>query len=1092
MHGAEYDKPEKPSAPAAVVRPPSLAMSLPLPPTVAMNPLTRADLARARGRAGVEAVGVHRRLPSAVATLSEESGGNRTSVAGAWERTAAGPLWRLHVISREAFAMRLHFHDFQVGAGQVWIHSSDGQVAGPYTGTGLFENGDFWSDLIFGQAATIEYQPAEGESAGLAVPFELREISHIWGDPRGSAFAPPTNDPGATRLQELNGAIDSAAPRSSLESAPSVEQEAACHLDVTCSPDWAQTARGVGMILFERDGFSITCSGSLLNTRSGSFDPFFLTAGHCLNTEASARTVLSFWGFQTSTCDAPPPELRDVERTTGGARLLSTVGEYGDPKGDMTFLELIGELPGDVFFLGWDPSPQPFGSRVIGIHHPQGAHKRITGGQIVPDRIFGTNAATYAMVNETQGRTEGGSSGSALFSEPGVVVGALSFGLKIDDVCSVDPSPAGYTHFSAIFPHIRQYLDGGGSTLPPVVEPPTVILPGQPERFSLGPVDRATLFNGPDSFVLEIPEDAVRVTLTLRSDDPTVDADLFARFGADVEQVSPTQFAANASSQGTDGNEQIVFDASSDSPLRAGVLYATIRVFSAGAVSSGTITAEIELTPPPPLPEPSELVPGQPATFDLPPIPGPLLFTGGPFRIEVPEGASQLDVQVKTFTAGVDVDLHVSRDAAPSVEDGAIVSDFRSVNLTGEELVTITPENGLAPGVYFATLAVWTENARATGEIRADVLLGPGPGAEGATVLSAGQPEPFTLEIVATPTFFGSQLFAIDAPPGADRLVVELETDTPGADLDLYVRLGQAPVVQDRRVVANYVSEGLTGAETIVIDGSSDPPLQAGRYFIGLTLFTTGVEATGRLTARVEAGPPAVELGAVANAASFERDVVAPGQIVSLFGQQLGPATGMQPGLDASGRVPTFVGGTIVLFGGVPAPLFFVQSGQINAQVPYAVAGRGLIDVVVVVNGVATNVQQVRVQAAAPGLFEFADDSNRAIVLNSDGSLNSPSNPARRGDFVTLYATGGGLTNGPNLEGAPAPSNPLALTRLPVTVRFGNVDQSPFFAGLAPSFAGLLQINVFVPENAPTGAATPMTLFVGEFASLEQPTIAIQ
>ncbi len=74
----------------------------------------------------------------------------------------------------------------------------------------------------------------------------------------------------------------------------------------------------------------------------------------------------------------------------------------------------------------------------------------------------------------------------------------------------------------------------------------------------------------------------------------------------------------------------------------------------------------------------------------------------------------------------------------------------------------------------------------------------------------------------------------------------------------------------------------------------------------------------------------------------------------------------------------------------------------------------------------------------------------------------------------------------------PAPSNPFALTQLPVRVRFGGVEQAPFFAGLAPGFAGLLQINIFVPENAPAGSAVPLSLFVGEFAGGRQPTMAIQ
>ncbi|MEQ9057743.1 MAG: hypothetical protein RLO38_23915, partial [Roseovarius confluentis] len=235
-------------------------------------------------------------------------------------------------------------------------------------------------------------------------------------------------------------------------------------------------------------------------------------------------------------CDGPKPELRDIPRTTAGARLLSTLGDFGDSKGDMTFLEILGELPSGVFFQGWDPTQRPFGTQVAGIHHPRGTSKRISFGQITPDRIFGTDANTYAMVAESNGRTERGSSGSALFSEPGVVVGALSFGLKTDDVCALNPSPAGYTHFSVIYPRISRFLENQGGSTPPPPDPPTVLLSGRPQAFQFGPVDSATLFNGPDSFVLEVPQDAVRVTLTLQSNDPSVDADLFARFEVDNEE----------------------------------------------------------------------------------------------------------------------------------------------------------------------------------------------------------------------------------------------------------------------------------------------------------------------------------------------------------------------------------------------------------------------------------------------------------------------------------------------------------------------------------------------------------------------------
>lgn len=1075
--GAVYHKPAKAGPPEATVRPPSLSLSLPPADVASLPALQAGDRVLASDREGPQSVGLHRRL-----TLA----GASQTTRGSWTHSAAGPLWRLQVISREAIAMRVHFRRFDVGEGRVWVHASDGQIAGPYRGTGLFTNGEFWSDVIFGEELTIEYQPADARAALADPPFEVREVSHIWRDPREWGGAPSPD-----RLRRLVPGAKAIARTGSLDRA-NQQVEAACHLDVTCSPDWAQTARGVGMILFERDGATRVCSGSLLITRDRTFDPYYLTAAHCLKSDSVARTVLSFWGFQSSECDGPPPELRDVPRTSSGSRLLATLGDFGDPKGDITFLEILGELPGGVFFQGWDPNRQPLGTRVVGIHHPRGAYKRISAGTIVPDTIFDTDDEVIAMVAETQGRTERGSSGSGLFSEPGVLVGALSFGLKTDDVCALDPSPAGYTHFSTAFPVLAPFLESGGTQPPPPADPPTVLLPDQPERFSFGPEDGPTVFIGSNSFVLEVPDNAERVTLTLQSDNASVDADLHARFDEDVA-VANGEIVSDYAAEGDTGNETLVIDGTSNPSLRAGSLFISIALFTPNAVSSGTLTATIETAAPPPLPTGETLISGQSTPFRLPPVDGPTLFEGqSAYRIDVPAGASQLDVSITTSTAGVDVDLHLRRDQPPAVVDGRIVSDFSSTGLTGEELVTLTADGGLAPGTYFAALALWTENTIADGAIQADLLTEPGPDPGGAQLLTSGQPGAFSVVAVSEPTFFTDVIFAVDVPQGATRLTVELATDTPNVDMDLFVRLAQAPEVQDRRVVANYSAEGLTGMERIVVDSGSSPPLQAGRYFIGLAVFTEDVASSGRVTATVEAGEAPVRITAVTNAASFEAGAISAGQITTLFGAGMGPGVGVQPGLDTSGRLPTFAGNAVVLMGGAPSPLFFVRGDQINAQAPMSIAGRGQVDVVVVHDGTVTNSFQIPVREATPALFGFSDGSNRIIALNSDGSINSPANPARRGDFVVLFATGLGPTD-PFVEaGVPAPSDPLATARLPIRIRFGGAEATPFFAGLAPGFAGLFQLNVFVPDNAPAGAAITVEILAGGFAGGVLPTIAVE
>src|SRR5690606_26267043 len=114
-----------------------------------------------------------------------------------------------------------------------------------------------------------------------------------WRDPRalstGGGAAPPW--PAAQTRPDPDSGAKALAPASVNAGLDPVEQEASCHLDVTCSDDWAESARGVGMIVFEQGGSSRVCSGSLLNTRASTFDPYFLTAAHCLKTEAVARTV---------------------------------------------------------------------------------------------------------------------------------------------------------------------------------------------------------------------------------------------------------------------------------------------------------------------------------------------------------------------------------------------------------------------------------------------------------------------------------------------------------------------------------------------------------------------------------------------------------------------------------------------------------------------------------------------------------------------------------------------------------------------------------------------------------------------------------
>lgn len=96
-----------------------------------------------------------------------------------WKNTAVGRLWRLRIISSGAKAIRIQFKKFNVGEGRVWLHSAAEQIDGPYTNKGLHGDGEFWSTLIIGDAATVEYLPDPQSEPQSKVPFRLIKVQHL-------------------------------------------------------------------------------------------------------------------------------------------------------------------------------------------------------------------------------------------------------------------------------------------------------------------------------------------------------------------------------------------------------------------------------------------------------------------------------------------------------------------------------------------------------------------------------------------------------------------------------------------------------------------------------------------------------------------------------------------------------------------------------------------------------------------------------------------------------------------------------------------------------------------------------------------------
>ncbi len=229
----------------------------------------------------------------------------------------------------------------------------------------------------------------------------------------------------------------------------------------------------------------------------------------------------------------------------------------------------------------------------------------------------------------------------------------------------------------------------------------------------------------------------------------------------------------------------------------------------------------------------------------------------------------------------------------------------------------------------------------------------------------------------------------------------------------------------------------------------------------------------------------------IVSAASFAGGGVAPGEIATIFGVNLGPAapTLVREFDAATGRLPTEFAGVQATFNGVPSPLFFVFEGQLNLQVPYELEGANTAQVVVSYNGAAGGPVTVPVLPARPGLFT-QPRASQAIIVNQDGSINSASSPAPRGSVVVAYATGQGSLDNPIATGAPAGGDPLSRARN-VSATVGGAPATVLFGGMSPDFVGLMQVNLRVPPAAPMGSAVPFVVAVDGASSQAGVTIAV-
>jgi len=225
------------------------------------------------------------------------------------------------------------------------------------------------------------------------------------------------------------------------------------------------------------------------------------------------------------------------------------------------------------------------------------------------------------------------------------------------------------------------------------------------------------------------------------------------------------------------------------------------------------------------------------------------------------------------------------------------------------------------------------------------------------------------------------------------------------------------------------------------------------------------------------------------NAASFDRyKPLAPGMIFSLFGSNL--AEGRN--LAAQIPLPRTLGNIRATLSGYEAPLFYADGGQVNAQVPFELTP-GVATLVVTGKEAAGAPGTVTIVNAQPGVFTVSQSgTGQGVVLDGLNNLVDSSHAVKAGEAVVIYATGLGATSPAVATGQAAPAvPPLALVTTPVKVTIGGVEAAVEFAGLAPGFVGLHQVNARVPAGVTPGNSVALVLTQNGVAS-NTVTIAVR
>ncbi|MBI2686355.1 MAG: hypothetical protein HYX27_08570 [Acidobacteria bacterium] len=397
--------------------------------------------------------------------------------------------------------------------------------------------------------------------------------------------------------------------------------------------------------------------------------------------------------------------------------------------------------------------------------------------------------------------------------------------------------------------------------------------------------------------------------------------------------------------------------------------------------------------------------------------------------------------------------------------------------------LSVTPANGATPGalsvsVNGAGLAPGTYNGSVT-------VSSPGASNSPLTIpvsltIGTGQ----TLTVSPTTLSFSHQIGA--ASPASKTISLT----TTGAALN-YTAVA-ATTGNGAWLGVSPGSGATPGTLTVNVNPSG---LTAGTYNGTITITSAGASNSPQVvnvTLTVTTVPAPVPT-AVVNAASFAPGPIAPGEILTIGGTNLGPATPASFQVNAVGFVDPTLADTRVLFDSIPGIVLYTSPNQINVIAPYGIFGRPAVRMTVSYLNQTSASIDLRVVDTAPGIFG-TPNSTQGAILNQNFTINGANNPAAKNSVISVFATGEGQTTPGGQDGRviPVDINQLKKPLFPVTATVGGIAAQVEYYGSAPGLiSGVMQVNIRVAPNTPSGNQ-PVVILVGASPSQANLTAAIQ